>query len=286
MVNIELTPQQVEELKNFYIIELEKIQKRASEIKALLDKLDSKPLDINEPVTLGNKVKLKTKVTAHDQKVFIEPKERKTKNPNWINYVVELLKEQNKPLTSKEIIQSYEKQHSIDLSNSKYSVNALRQALHRLRVKNNRITNIKVKGKTEKLYGLIEWVDKSVVEKTAKAKKIKPVENANQKPKTIIKQVNKPPLVLTYNWPKFIFETLNKTKRVLTAKDFLKYAMVYYSIPKHEMEKTRGKLSPSLSRLERISKSLKTCKKDGQPGRFYGLPNWFDKNNKLIATYK
>lgn len=285
MINIELTPQQVEELKNFYASELENIQRRADEIKGLLNKLDTKPVVNTKPAITHDKVVPTPNLTKQPEK-SIKVKSRKTKNPNWRHFVLKTLKEQNKPLTSDEIIKLYYKQHNLDLPASQNSIMALSQALYRLRVKDNIVKSSKIKGKREKRYGLIDANDKSVV-LTDIAKEKKPVPlNPNQKPKTIIKRDNKPPLTLTYNWPKFIYETLNKTKRVLSAKEFLGHALVYYNIPKSEMEPTRVKLSPALSRLEKITKSLKTCKKDGQKGRFYGLPEWFGGDNKLKADFK
>jgi hypothetical protein len=285
MVNIELTPQQVEELKNFYAIELENIQRRANEIKELLNKLEAKPLNRSKPAIIPDKVEPTPNLTRQPKK-SIKVKPRKTKNPNWRHFVLKTLKENDKPLTSGEIIKLYYKQHNLDLPASQNSLMALSQALYRMRVKDNIVKSSKIKGKREKRYGLIDATDKSVVlTENAKAKKPVPL-NPNQKPKTIIRQDNKPPLVTTYNWPKFIFETLNKTKRVLSAKEFLKYALVYYNIPKKETESTRGKLSPALSRMEKIVKSLKTCQKDGQAGRSYGLSEWFDGDNKLKADFK
>ena len=285
MVNIELTPQQVKELKSFYASELENIQRRADEIKGLLNKLDTKPIVNTKPAIIPDKVEPNPKLTRQPKK-SINAKPRKTKNPNWRHFVLKTLKENDKPLTSDAILKLYYKQHNLDLPASQNSIMALSQALYRLRVKDNIIKSSKIKGKREKRYGLIDAADKSVVlTENAKVKKTVPL-NPNQKPKTIIKRDNKPPLTLTYNWPKFIYETLNKAKRVLSAKEFLGHAMVYYNIPKSEMESTRVKLSPALSRLEKNSKTLKTCKKDGQTGRFYGLSDWFGGDNKLKADFK
>lgn len=287
MVNNDLTLHLVDELKSYYAAELKNIQRRTDEIRRILKKLETMTLIRSKPATSLNRAKLKYKVTDHQQKEFGEPETRKTKNLNWSNYSIKILEEQNKPMTILQIIKSYEKQYNIKLSNSKRHFGSLAKALHRLRVDNNRINSIKVKGKKERLYGLVEWTDKSAsVFKTAKAKKIIPIRKVYHKPETIIKGDNKPLLTLTNKWTKFIFETLNKTKRVLSAKDFLKYAMVFFNLPKHEMESTRVKLTPELSRLEIITKSLKTSKKDGQTGKFYGLPDWFDDNNKLIVDYK
>lgn len=287
MVNIELTQQQADELKDFYAIELEKIQRRTDEIKGLLNKLGTGPLDISKPVTSLTKVRLDTIVTDQQQKESVESMTGKTKNLKWSNYIIKVLKEQNKPMTIKQIIKSFEKQNDIDLSSSNDPFYAVTQALNRLRVKNNLIYNKRIKGKRDRLFGLVEWNDKSdSVTKTAKAKKIEPIKKVNQKSETIIDLDKKRPLNVPYNWPKFIFETLTKTKRVLSAKDLLKYAMVFYNLPKIEMATIRVKLAAALSRQEKIVKSLRTCKKDNQVGRFFGLPDWFDGNNKLIVDYK
>ena len=67
MVNIELTPKQAEELKNFYIVELEKIQKRSVEVKELLSKLNSQTVLIK---TSGTK-KIVAKIAATLMMLFV-----------------------------------------------------------------------------------------------------------------------------------------------------------------------------------------------------------------------
>jgi len=284
MVNIELTPLQVEELKNFYTNELDKIQKRADEIREILEKL------VNKPEPIANRkvvIQKKEKQPKPEKQIIIIPLKKTNKQSKWSDKILELLKEKQKPLSIKEIVKYFEKQINIPKTDLKKTVIAIQQSLFRLRTHNKKIQNIKRAGKAGKLYGLTEWTDKSVIPlKNAKEENTQQIKKINQKPKTIIKRDNKPPLTLTYNWPKFIFETLNKTKRVLSAKDLLKYAMVYYSLPKLEKATTRVKLASALSRSEKITKSLKTCKKEGQAGRFYGLPEWFGGDNKLIAEYK
>jgi len=79
---------------------------------------------------------------------------------------------------------------------------------------------------------------------------------------------------------------LNKTKRVMSLKELLQYAIVTFNIPKQGMVSTRNSLSPMLSNLVRKSKTLKSVKKEGQTGRSYGISNWFDDDDNLIAIYK
>lgn len=283
MVNIDLTPQQIEELKKYYESELELMRKRTDEFQRLVIKLDTKYSFDSKPSALPDKGKVKPVLT---KKTF-EINPSKTKNVNWRNFVLTTLKEKDKSLTSDEIFKSYKKQNGIDLSSSKNSVAALSQALYRLRVKDKVIASSRIKGKREKRYGLIGNADKSVVvPDNAKAKKPVQIKRVNQNPKTKIVSDNKPTLKRTDYWPKFINETLNKTKRVLSAKDLLKHAMVYFNLPKKDYDITRGRLAPALSRLEKITKALKSSTKKGQAGRFYGLPEWFDGDNKLKAEFK
>jgi hypothetical protein len=103
--------------------------------------------------------------------------------------------------------------------------------------------------------------------------------------KTIAKPAKKQPQTI-FNWPEFVQETLSKTKRVLTAQEFLKHAMIYYNIPENKKSNTRGKLAPALSRLEKTNKTLKSVKKKGVIGRSYGLSEWFDGNGNLKPEFK
>lgn len=286
MVNIDLTPQQIEELKKYYESELEQMRKRTDEFQRLLIKLDTKySFDAKSSVP-ADKNEIKPLLTKLTSKKTIKIKPRKTKNPNWRHFILTSLNEQNKPLSLKEFFKSYKRQYGIDASTSKTSGMALSQALYRLRVKDNIVKSFRINGKKEKVYGLIDNADKTVL-LTDNAKAKKPIKlKPNQKPKTVTARENKPPLVTTYNWPQFIFDTLNKTKRVLSASDFVRHAMVHFNIPKRDFEATRIKVSPALSNLDKNLKKLKTIKKAGQAARFYGLPEWFDYDNKLIVKYK
>jgi len=287
MVNIDLTPQQIEELKKYYESELEQMRKRTDEFQRLLIKLDTKHSFDSTSSAPTDKDDIKSVLTKPSSKKTIIVEPDKAKNPNWRQFILTTLKEKNKSLTSAEIFKSYKKQYGADLTSSKNSIAALSQALVRLRTKDNLITGKQIKGKKGKRYGLIDNTDKSViVAGNAKAKKPVQIKSVNQKPKTKIVSDSKPTVKRTDYWPKFINETLNKTKRVLSAKELLKHAMVYFNLPKKDYDITRGRLAPALSRLEKSTKSLKTCKKNGQTGRFYGLPEWFDGDNKIKPEFK
>ena len=282
MVNIELTSLQAEELKAFYVNELEKIQKRTDEILGLLNKLNSQPFKIVASAKNHVNKKSHKKIIVNNIEEIVLQKESEAKNPKWSEFIIQVLQEKQKPLSRKVISKLYEQHYNKKITNSKSAQSGLLQALYWLRVKNKKIQSIKKDGKKEKLYGLTEWsanpIKKTITTKISKTKKV------NRKPAT--KQTVQSSEKNTHNWNKFIFDTLNKTKRVMSLKELLQYAIVTFNIPKQGMVSTRNSLSPMLSNLVRKSKTLKSVKKEGQTGRSYGISNWFDDDDNLIAIYK
>ena len=97
MVNIVLTPQQAEELKSFYVIELEKIQKRADEIKGILNKLTVQPELIKTPATKQVKEKTEKKISLKNQKEITLHKETEKNTPQWGSFIIQVLQEKQKP---------------------------------------------------------------------------------------------------------------------------------------------------------------------------------------------
>lgn len=155
MIKIELTAQQVEELKSFYVIELEKIQKRANEIKELIVKLSSNidALPEVDAVQLDKKIKIVAPV-KYNKEITVQ---QKTIQPaqTWSSFILQVLQEQQKPLTRKEIAKLYENQYHIDISKSSSAQAALVQALYRLLHKTKRIVGTKTAGVNELSYGLL-----------------------------------------------------------------------------------------------------------------------------------
>ena len=132
--------------------------------------------------------------------------------------------------------------------------------------------------KKEKLYGLIEWQNEPTL-KTKPEKKVREI-------KTEFK-IDKPLSDDTFhNWPKFIIDTLNRTKRVMTPKEFLNYAITAFSIPKYEEDKAKKNVAPTLSYLTHKNKTLKTTIKKGQKVKSYGLSTWFNDAGELIPDFK
>jgi len=261
MVNIELSAQQADELKNFYVSELEKILKRADVIRELLSKLDIEHTHIRLPET--------TQVKEQAPKEITTPAETETKIPKWSDFIIQTFQEGQRPLSIKELLKLYEKQYKI----SKNSVPNMRQALFVMRTKTMQIQSINTPGKKGKLYGLIEWADKSELN------------TKMDKPETVIELDKKTTSKPIYNWPKFIRETLNKQKRVLSLIEFAKYARKQFDLPADKITSIRGSISPAISNLVR-NKMIKSVNKKGFRGKSFGLAEWFDYDGNLVVIYK
>ena len=143
MIKVELTPGQAEELRNHYILELEKLQERSAEILRLLKSMGHETGTEKHPVK---------EAQAETPPPPPQTREEKTTNPRWSQYVVKLLKEKGKPLSKDQIFKTYEKEHNVNLSNSKAAKNSLSQSLHWLKTQKDMIISRPRKGKRGNLY--------------------------------------------------------------------------------------------------------------------------------------
>lgn len=282
MVNIKLAPKQVIELKKFYVGELKILLERVDEVKDILNKLENNPsVDVSENIINNDS---KGTVLSTAKKDITQGKDlrfRKTKNPNWRLFVTKILKELQKPLTVSEIMRLYEKKNNEKVIGNKKYLNSLSQALFRLRVVNKRIISKRVKNQKEKVYLLLGQTQGSEgIPQTRKQRQKKTIL------KTSISKSDKGTSRDNYDWAKFIFETLTKTKRVLTEKEFFRYALVYFNIPKKDSVTIKGKLKIALSDLVKKGKHLKRTTKEGHSITFYALPEWVNNNHELKTEFK
>lgn len=286
MINIELTPQQADELKVFYYQELKRVMERAEEIRALLEKLDNLPASkyFNEQLEATASAK-KTQAAPKVRKTPVSKKES-TGYLNWPSFILQVLQEKNKPLTIDEFYNLYESHYGIKIPDSEKSIQSLKKALYRLRVNEKKIKSTLNKKTKERSFTLIDddQNEKTIKPQPSKAAKktLKEKAFAEQAKGTILPTEKK----TSYNWTDFVVNVLKKNKRVFTVKDFIKHAMVYYNLPKSEEASIKSKLPPMLTRLNRVKKMLKTVKKPGQRARYYGLPEWFAADGTLIPMYK
>ena len=274
MVSIELTPQQAEELKNFYISELEKIQTRSDIIKEIIIKLDIEyaPISLPEVVQVNKKA----------SKEIISQDEKEIKNPKWNDFIIQVLQEAQKPLSSKALIKLYSKQYKEHIVKPETLKFNLAQSLYVMRVKTKQIQSIKIIGENEKLYGLTEWD----IESTLKTKPKKQIKTIINEPEVPFVLDNATSSKAPFKWSQVIKEILIKQKRILTLNEILLYAMKHFEINANKKRATRGSISTTINYLKKKKRLIKPIQKKGIRGMSYGLLEWFDDDGKLIVEYK
>ncbi|MBM3435725.1 MAG: hypothetical protein FJY07_05855 [Bacteroidetes bacterium] len=282
MVQIEFTPRQAEELKNHYMLELEKLQHRSAEIMGILSKLVHEPTGEEKPM---EPTPVKSFVTTKEIKPveqtlsLIKRRGRPTTNPDWSNYIPQLLREHDKPMTKEQILKSYQKQYNVDLSNSNSAKLSLNQSIQRLRVRHNIITSTPRKGKKGNLFSLVKPGEVQIP-------KIKPAKVAPAEVTVAEDTAKKIPSAPKYSWSQFVTETLTKNKRILSLKDFVNHALVHFPEQLDDKKTTYGKISPILTQMSKSKDKIKTVRKPGISRKFYGLTEWFNGKGELITTFK
>jgi hypothetical protein len=306
MVQLNLTPKQVEELKNHYILELQRLQTRTAEIMSILGKLAQG--DVTSLPAPSEITEIAAPATVQDSSA--KRRGRPSNKPNITDFIIETLTENKKPMTTDQLIRAYKKKYQIDLVTMPGGMAAINQVLFRLRAKLHKIVSKSRKGKRGKVYALAtEAVKSTANKKPTKAAKPKAADVKAAKPKTPkikaapktkktktakAKQANakkktpQPSVKITSgrDWPLFITETLHKQKRVLTLKELLGYAMVQFSIPAQEKKATLNEITAVLSAMLKAKDQIMSYKKEGSTLRHHALKEWFTDNKELITTYK
>jgi hypothetical protein len=228
----------------------------------ILSTLDHEPISIeiiNEgfpPLSAKLLKKTKTAVTTDGIK---RRAGRPSNLPDLNGFIIQLLKEKNKPLTSEEILTELLQEYKTLLSGSTTVKAALNQALYRLQTQKNLITRTRKFDKKENLYSLVgqAYTPNDTIDSTE-----------------------------TYNdFPQFIIDTLHKNKRLLSLNDFLKHALIHYKIPSSDKRLLSEKISPVLSQMAKSKNKIRSFYKDGIHHKFYALNEWFNSNGELMTIY-
>jgi len=293
MVNIELTPFQAEELKHYYTRELEKInneillmKQRADEISTFISKLQA-----NTAGKTTTPLKPVVKVVAPKKLKSIKSNTKIKKDKlDWTSFAFQVIQSFNRPVTTKEIFSEYEMMHGATFEKPEVALQSLRKALYRLNINYKKIDKLPIEGTNEVAYAMPGNSKKIAAETPAvnMTEKLDSADEASSPAKAVQAKKEKPAKKESkqFKWSEFVFETLKKNKRVMSAREFIKFASVHFDATKENQDMVKRNLPPILSRLERITKTLKTTKKRGSVGRFYGLPEWFSEDGKLIVLYK
>ena len=146
MTTIKFSDTELEDLKCFYKLELEKTLKRAGDIKGLLSKFNSRQ------TTNGTSAKVGQIKTNHERTY--------NKRVPWNSFITDTLKQQDKFLQSRQLYNTALQRFNI--ANPKEKEKALRNLqghLQRMSRRNEIITKTK-KGQHARLFGLATMKDK------------------------------------------------------------------------------------------------------------------------------
>ena len=361
MTTITFADHELDELKNFYQLELDKTAKRLEDLKGIIQKLSGQSQTQESPLIEPKKESI-IPVTR-------KAKSKKTKSStiSWRTFIPRLLKKENRFLNIPDIAKTA--MEKFNLTDRDKTLHTLTTTLARM-AKMGVLKSEQKEGQRMKYYGLTSMTAETQVvpadkETTTNGSEIAlPAKSAQPHAKSITKtktpviswrkfipqiieekgsltiqefaneamkkfnysnrdqllRTLSPTLVrmtklgkLTFDkkpgqrsnsyglpsipanikktngaadWHNFIQETLTKEKRVLSLKEFLKFATKVLNIPKNEIGSAKKSLSYSLRHLTNKVKSLKTIQKKGHLGRSYGLTNWFDDEGKLVVIYK
>jgi hypothetical protein len=83
-------------------------------------------------------------------------------------------------------------------------------------------------------------------------------------------------------WTASILDILNEKGKVLPSKEIISQVLKLQDIPASELQKAKGIITGSLSELKLKAKKLKTMSVSGKKGELYGLSNWFNELGQLI----
>ena len=273
MVKLELTPLQASELRKHYIEELDRLQKRSTEILTLLKAIGHDPADFESPVSKAT--------TAADK----EEEGKKVEAPGWSEYIIKLLSERKRAVSRIQIFNSYQNEYNIDFPDPKAAKNTLSQALHYLTNVKKLIVGSARKGKHGHVYKLVENRKESIEEKQKTKKLLKEVKEVKRK--TDSEEKNPPKYkkvkseisdedVPEEKYMNLIVAALSGEKRILNRNEFLDYAMTTFNEPPKRKISTRGKLIKALSYMTKETGQLKKTNKPGETGTYFGLAEWFD----------
>jgi len=185
--------------------------------------------------------------------------DRFVKLPKLNAFIIQLLKEKNKPLTLGEMLKERLKQYNIIPRNSTDIKFSIKQALYQLERKKLISKTWKI-DRGENLFFLYikEYDPTEIVDSTD----------------TIV------------NFEQFIIDTLQKHKRIFSLEDFVKYALVHYQISSSEKKFLAKEIYSIILQMIKDKNNLRRVINCGSRESYYGLKEWFNSKGELMTLYK
>jgi hypothetical protein len=302
MKTIPLTENEINHIKEMYAQELERLQKRASEISSMLKKLQGKMEAIEEkPIKKVEKAAVKAAKPAKRKYA-----RKNAETPVTVEKKVKTIEEKPKakrgrPAKKVEVkagakaeVKSEKKTgKKIKIAGKKTEKTAKTQITSKVenitKAKKGRPAKAK-KGKPAKAQKASKAKNTVKVTKTAKTKKGRPAKAARTKAASIAikgkRGRKKSESSKKSRWTTTIIDLLENQKKVLSSRAIVDEVMKRQNIPATEYSKTRSIVAGSLSDLVLETKRLKTVPIPGQKGKLYGLAQWFDEKGNLTDKSK
>lgn len=163
MNNLKLSQEDSSEMKRFYLHELEGSLRRVKHLQNILGKLDGVEIPTTETSSpyVEKETGKKTSLISTDQVTQTIPKKKGTRGRKslWGNFILNLLQQENRPLSYTEIINTAVDKFNLPENKIKNVKQAITNSAFRLRVTNKRIDTFGLPGKKERFLCLKTWYE-------------------------------------------------------------------------------------------------------------------------------
>jgi hypothetical protein len=162
-MQLELNEDEIIEMKRFYIAQYDKAVRELDHIKNVLNKLgaDTSSLQATpKPESHTRFLKHASMISPEQIEAHSERKKgTRGRKSLWGNFILNLLKELDRPLSYTQIINEAMSRFNLPDSKTKNVKQAITNSAFRLRVINHKIDTYGLPGKKERFLCLIDWFD-------------------------------------------------------------------------------------------------------------------------------
>ncbi|HBH07315.1 MAG TPA: hypothetical protein DDX92_12015 [Flavobacteriales bacterium] len=147
------------EMRQFYLTELEKAERKVRHLRSVLGKLNVGEIEsaVENSKMVGPKVTTDIEPTTDIKKPRRKRRKKRGRKSLWGNFIIKLLKEKDRPLTYNSVIFSAIDRFNIPEDKHKNVKQAITNSAFRLRSVNDKIDTFGLPGKKEKFLCLKGW---------------------------------------------------------------------------------------------------------------------------------
>jgi hypothetical protein len=270
MKNIQFTENDINHIRETYSQELERLQKRVTEISSLLKKLKS----TEEAERKGNGKKTSTKVSNSLEKRAKQPTTKASKKQTLPAQEEKPKVKRGRPTKIKDVVSTTSAKNESIKTKSQNKIAKKGKPGRKPAVKTVKAVAVKPV-KAVKAVKVVKK-GKKTKEKTAKSIKAATKPTIKGKPGRKKSENSK-----RSRSTASIIEILEQKGKVMGTRELIEEVMKVQNIPASEFAKTRSIVAGGLSELNK-TKRINSVSVPGQKGGRYGLKQWFNESGKLI----